>query len=997
MSNNKFKVVFTIKAKKDGSYPLTSEQIKSLMEKEQVGFELLLGSVVPYYDFDFNLQTQDELKLKEVDLYKKSFNTVEKEYPNATIYSFMANGYKQHKKGDWTASYHFIVRNIGYYESGKCIQHIEGCDKSPYCGIGLDQKWRIPYCKKSENDNRIFKRCIYNEEFNILKTYNLNEIEEELNEKVDLYLVQNINGEKQISKSSENKSQLKPSIINDNLDFFPDYKLPEFKYISELNNKFSKYTKDQIKELFLLLVPKSGTQDWDWNEFRNICWCAKKIEKEYEVDMKDTIMKLSEMSDKHDEFKTEELFSVESYRYGNKFGTGFLINQVKEKNPEGWKKWFSVVSKIKQVSYNEQLENTTETEIFFSDWIDIVKKSSKGHKFGIGYITKFLKSTIKEIVNSGVRTYVIIDKKYNADEKLFYPIHKQVSHGDLAADTKTHKGTLHHIINIQIDEISLQDASNITRTLTKKEEHLEKKINDIKEEKSEIERELNELLEKKDIDDYSKKQKKLEKNIKSLKKQKENFEYKLEIETDKQITKETKNNDRKLALENTKKKKDDCIVMSKLFRDLSFEGKLDMYSNIQWYPDFKNDSPDASIFNTFLKSPMSLYKPKKIINFEETYFYKHCNNKLFGNNFVETKDGRKNSAWEFMKDLISLKLQQPRLVVGVCLLLYSKYQGAGKDIFHKLIRKMLGRHNAPGAYDTSSSFSSDFNAMQFTSLYLCINEAKGNSDSKKMNDFLNSVITREEGTKRVLYKDAESAKSYASVQINTNHHMYISPSDRRILAIDCIVDDEYDEKGEKIYGAGFTDYFKMIVDEINDNDFVYSAYTYFMNRKISREVHELYRAPDTTYKVQLRTTQCGIYTKFLLQLHKCNIDWKNYDGVYVQPRKNKIYINITSFYRLFDAYCVKNDASNRTLNNFEKNMKDLCVQNEKMIKYGKSKSTVRHLYDISILDMENLITQLFKMKKRFSYDDDVVDDEDDEDDENDVENPENEMFKNLEI
>ena len=103
---------------------LTTEKlIKFIYEKKQ-GYEVLLGKVIPFYDYEKkydSLKEQQDNNNNDFDTaHKIIMDTYKKIYPDIIIYSFDASGLDL--KGRFKNSFHFRLRNCGYLNQGSdCI------------------------------------------------------------------------------------------------------------------------------------------------------------------------------------------------------------------------------------------------------------------------------------------------------------------------------------------------------------------------------------------------------------------------------------------------------------------------------------------------------------------------------------------------------------------------------------------------------------------------------------------------------------------------------------------------------------------------------------------------------------------------------------------------------------------------------------------------------------------------------------------------------------
>ena len=128
----------------------TSKQLAKLAssEKPKTGYEVISGSCVPYYDFDFAYSTEPEQFEHQQDDIDKSIASVRTEFNDAEFHIFTAMG--MNAKGLWKNSIHIIVRGVGYAKSASQIPLVPLCDPKVY-NKGR-QLFRLPgFTKKGED------------------------------------------------------------------------------------------------------------------------------------------------------------------------------------------------------------------------------------------------------------------------------------------------------------------------------------------------------------------------------------------------------------------------------------------------------------------------------------------------------------------------------------------------------------------------------------------------------------------------------------------------------------------------------------------------------------------------------------------------------------------------------------------------------------------------------------------------------------------------------
>ena len=183
-----FKFVKIIKTSKKNIITDTISKIVSSVKKSGTGYEVITDSCIPYYDFEREYNTEPERLANyqtDLDFAIESLS----QYKQNRILEFTACGY-DNIKNKYKNSFHFRIRGFGYYSNNSQIQKIDGFDTEVY--HSGSQLFRLPYASK-EGQNRPLKR------FNS-KTGTIIELND-ITEKYEDYLVQNVEGEKLINNS----------------------------------------------------------------------------------------------------------------------------------------------------------------------------------------------------------------------------------------------------------------------------------------------------------------------------------------------------------------------------------------------------------------------------------------------------------------------------------------------------------------------------------------------------------------------------------------------------------------------------------------------------------------------------------------------------------------------------------------------------------------------------------------------------------------------------
>ena len=152
------KIVKSVRAKKGTEEIIDPTDFSEWLEDNfhGVGYEIIDGACVPYYDGDFDYPDMRAGAGRTNQDVDKCVNAVSDIFPKGNLKVFTANGIKNTTKGQvWRNSIHIIVRNAGYFSKANQIPKVDFMDPAVYNSY---QKFRLPYMVKNVNtDNRPFE------------------------------------------------------------------------------------------------------------------------------------------------------------------------------------------------------------------------------------------------------------------------------------------------------------------------------------------------------------------------------------------------------------------------------------------------------------------------------------------------------------------------------------------------------------------------------------------------------------------------------------------------------------------------------------------------------------------------------------------------------------------------------------------------------------------------------------------------------------------------
>jgi hypothetical protein len=315
------------------------------------GYEAIYGNCIPYYDWETYYKTKHEQQENYIRDLKLSYSGVKDTYPNATIYSFESGGYDKNKKDTpWKNSFQFRVRGAGYYACGSQVPQIDGFDQSVYKNENKRQLMRLPYCSKAEQSrylNRIFIDSNDCDDYYICES--LDDCNDDLNETLDMYIIQNIADEKLVTVSDAvDEVARNPEIHTD------------FEFLNDSSQKNLNYSVDDIFGLVKCLNYKTQCQNWDF--WSKVCWCLRNIGDDLNLDLCPIAHEMSKHCDKYDKDETDDMFNAkEKNPTTDPLRLGSLIKWARETNPSKFKLWSETMNMRNElyVMTHTDIENKT--------------------------------------------------------------------------------------------------------------------------------------------------------------------------------------------------------------------------------------------------------------------------------------------------------------------------------------------------------------------------------------------------------------------------------------------------------------------------------------------------------------------------------------------------------------------------------------------------------------------------------------------------------------
>lgn len=161
-----------MKAAKAEYREVAVEKLDDFVIKNPHSHEIIFGPCKPYYDYDPVYGSEQKAKDQFFHDHEIAYKPLANYFGKGEVLSFCAPGKAQDKHGNtiWKNSFHFRVRNWGFFESAAYIPRFPIFDQQVYCERPSCEKAsdkgvksiRFPYCRK-EGSDRVLRR-LYREE-----------------------------------------------------------------------------------------------------------------------------------------------------------------------------------------------------------------------------------------------------------------------------------------------------------------------------------------------------------------------------------------------------------------------------------------------------------------------------------------------------------------------------------------------------------------------------------------------------------------------------------------------------------------------------------------------------------------------------------------------------------------------------------------------------------------------------------------------------------------
>lgn len=397
------------------------------------------------------------------------------------------------------------------------------------------------------------------------------------------------------------------------------------------------------------------------------------------------------------------------------------------------------------------------------------------------------------------------------------------------------------------------------------------------------------------------------------------------------------------------------------FSKIMDNAMLKTYYDIDYYPylaknynKIKKDFNDEYTFNLFNEFPHDRnYLDADTNIFIKSRWYNHLKN-----DFCNGDIGEFNNLLDTFADII----QDPAHIKGIAHLFYGP-QGVGKGLLvTPFLTGLIGESNIKVFNHSDYYFENRFNADSVNKIIKVFEEVSEKGQAFKNHNRLKAEITMT--TERVEQKgiDGFEVRNCARHIYNTNNKyaLYVEGDDRRNTCHS--ISKEH---------AQNSDYFDPIVEELENNEFIRSAFKFFAEREYKiRNVREFY---DTEYKQNQKLVNLCNTTKFIIEF----IEFK-YDKLEDKDKR----ISSQILRQKYKDWCYDNGIKYQ-LNTFHTQLEKLDINKPKKFKINKK---IQACYIINPTTIRNKLRSNLKMPE-FNFDFEIIDNSDDDD-----ENSETDFF-----
>ena len=360
---------------------------------------------------------------------------------------------------------------------------------------------------------------------------------------------------------------------------------------------------------------------------------------------------------------------------------------------------------------------------------------------------------------------------------------------------------------------------------------------------------------------------------------------------------------------------------------------IDSYNSMDYYPKLREQNIKLiDTFNSFCYFPFDNDNKYNDFDFINSRFYNHLKTDFFNNDQDEF-----NHFLDHIADII----QDPSNIKGTSHLFYSK-QGTGKGMLLYFMERLLGVNNTLTVLNIDNYFDSNFNSQNCNKLLKIFEEMSERGAGYKNHNRLKAEITSKMERIEPKGVDAYHNRHCARYWFFSNNEncLFIESDDRRSSL----------HKVSSVHANNY-DYFKPIWKDIDNDDFVNSAFQFFKNRKY--DYKNVINSFLTDYKRDQKLANINSVYKFSLD--------------FIQNNFNKIvnedyFISVDDLKNKYNLYCQDNNIKSNinTLNKYLEKIN--IIKKQRQVNNRKKYYYVFNTYDINNKFIEMFKDNEFKFK-----------------------------------
>ncbi len=294
--------------------------------KSGQGHECIYGNCLPYYDFDFELDSESEMKACQWALFEERLDEIKALFPNGAIRALDASGYSP-SKDTWKVSFHFVVNNAGYFDCGHDMLRgefvPEDFDSSVYKRLGKRQLFRLPYCSK-EGETRQLKLVVKSPD-----GYKLQELADVPDDVLLQCIVSYTPGNGAIIEVEPEERPVYQSIDTDYSCKFEDV--------------------EPIRELCKVAGLFQHNALSEYAKWRDVVWALRHAADELKIDLRDLAQEVSKDNDNYDEYEVDKMYEhAAGIQGGNVVTLGSLRFMARQADAIAYERWCAKYAPKKQ-------------------------------------------------------------------------------------------------------------------------------------------------------------------------------------------------------------------------------------------------------------------------------------------------------------------------------------------------------------------------------------------------------------------------------------------------------------------------------------------------------------------------------------------------------------------------------------------------------------------------------------------------------------------------